>query len=158
MFFAGTVMMLATVVTSQKSIAVDVEIHPKAVISEQQSLDLSLVQNAIARNLTAVGIDVIQSPYFPRLKVYVMIVRFNKSLAVKQTVTIAVYGEMLDGEGQRNPSPLSVQAASCSASTSSGLNYTTRQEVQLAVSRCIDRLAEQISINIVRLRKTKFVQ
>lgn len=157
MVLATTVVMLAALVAFQKPIAVDVEIHRKAVISEQQSFDLDLVEKSLARNLANVGIDVVTSPDLPRLKVYIMIVKVNKSFPATQTATIAAYTEMLEFTGNGRPSPLSVQAASCTASAGSGLNSTAQQGVQLALARCIDQLAGQISSNVVRLRKTKFV-
>lgn len=157
MVLATTVVMLAALVAFQKPVAVDVEIHRKAVISEQQSFDPDLVEKSLARNLANVGIDVVTSPDLPRLKVYIMIVKVNKSFPATQTATIAAYTEMLEPTGNGRPSPLSVQAASCSASAGSGVKNTEQQVIQLALARCIDKLAGQISSNVVRFRKTKFV-
>lgn len=157
MLLATTVLLLAALLPSQKPIAVDVALHPRAVISQQESLDLKLVETALARKLAETGIDVVTSPDVPRLKVQIMIVRVKYSFPARQTATIAAYAQLLEAAGAERPSPLSLQAASCTASAGSGRKGSSGQGAQSAIARCIDQLAGQISSRIVRLRKTKFV-
>jgi hypothetical protein len=158
MVFAGTIMLLAAMVPLQKAVAIDVEIHPKAIVSEQAPLDLTLVGSAIARSLDAAGMDVVPKGGVPQLKLSIMIVRSTKSLSAKHTVTIAAYTQMLDAAGRSDSSPLGLQAASCTGSARSGLDSSSLNGTQLAIARCIGRLADQISSNVVRMRRTKFVQ
>ena len=157
MLFVTKVAMLAALVTALKPLAIDVEIHPKAAISDQQSFDLNIVKNSLARQFASVGIDVAASPALPRLKIYIMSVKLRKSFPVGKTITIVAYAEMLEATGLPNSSPLRIQAASCTASAGSGLSGSAQQGVQLAIVRCVDQLAGQIKSNVVRLRKTKFV-
>jgi len=149
MILAKTVLLLAALVAPNQPIAVAVTVQPGAVKSRVAAFDAAMLRQALVRELVAAGIAVGSSPDLPRLVVLVDAVDPGNRLALDQTATLSVTASFLQpGAPDRPATQVALAPASCNASAKFGLLSTPGQRARLALARCIDELAGQISASV----------
>ncbi|MFZ4381425.1 MAG: hypothetical protein ACOYO0_05595 [Sandarakinorhabdus sp.] len=146
MILAKTVLLLAALVAPNQPIAVAVTVQPGAVKSRVAAFDAAMLRQALVRELVAAGIAVGSSPDLPRLVVLVDAVDPGNRLALDQTATLSVTASFLQpGAPDRPASNVTIPPASCAARAKFSLLNTPGDRARLALARCIDQLALQIT-------------
>jgi hypothetical protein len=149
MILAKTYFLLAALVAPNQPIAVAVAVQPGAVKSRVAPFDPALLRQALVRELAAAGIAIGNSPDLPRLVVQVTLVDPGDVLALEQKAAIAADVQLLQpGMPDRPTTTIAVPPANCAGQAKFGLLSTPGQRARLALARCIDQLAGQISASV----------
>lgn len=159
MILAQTFLLLAALVPPGKPIAVAVEVAPGAVKSRVAPFDPGMLRQALVRELQASGVAIGTSPDLLRLVVRVAAVDPGNTLALGQTATLSATAELqLPGEPNQPGQSTALPPASCANQAKFGLLSTPGQRARLALTRCIDQLAGQISASVAGGNETVVVR
>jgi len=145
MILAKTILLLAALVSPNQPITVAVAVQPGAIKSRVAPFDPAMLRQALLRELAAAGIATGTSPDLPRLVVQVRLVDPGDVLALGQKAGIAADVQLLSPD---RPGPKIIPTAVCAAQAKFGLLSTPGQRARLALARCIDQLAGQITASV----------
>jgi hypothetical protein len=158
MILAKTVLLLAALVAPNQPIAVAVEVWPNAVKSRGVEFNVDMVQRALVRSMRDAGITTVNSAEGIQLTVEIAVVKTSSSLPFDHNATIAALVKLIEPGRSGQAAKFFLQGASCSASAKVDVRNSVARSTEMALTRCIDQLAAEISESIVRRRNTIFVR